>query len=111
MLSTGIQKSEALAYFSERNEEEIIHQPKIFQYETLKNGAQVDQRNCLVCFFAIKKECAIRDTLFKRIVCYFFSLRYCAYSISVLAVLSRLSISEMTSPSTSVHMVKTFPIV
>lgn len=111
MLSADIQKSEALAYFSERNEEEIIHQPEIFQYETLKNGAQADQRNCLVCFFAIKKSAPQNDALLKRIVCYFFSLRYCAYSISVLAVLSRLSISEITSPSTSVHTVKTFPIV
>lgn len=64
MLSADIQKSEALAYFSERNEEEITHQPKIFQYETLKNGAQADSAELLGSFFCNKKECAIRDTLF-----------------------------------------------
>lgn len=36
LLSADIQKSEALAYFSGRNEEEIICQPKTFQCETLK---------------------------------------------------------------------------
>ena len=51
MLSADIQKSEALAYFSERNEEEIMHQPKIFQYETLKNGAQADSAELLGSFF------------------------------------------------------------
>lgn len=55
MLSADIQKSEALAYFSERNEEEIIHQPKIFQYEALKNSAQADSVELLGPFFVIKK--------------------------------------------------------
>ena len=36
LLSADIQKSEALAYFSGRNEEEIVCQPKTFQCETLK---------------------------------------------------------------------------
>lgn len=50
MLSTDIQKSDALAYFSERNEAEIICQPKIFQYETLKNSAQADSTELLSLF-------------------------------------------------------------
>ena len=53
MLSTDIQKSEALVYFSERNEEETIHQPKILQYETLKNSAQADSAELLDPFFVI----------------------------------------------------------
>lgn len=54
MLSTDIQKSEALVYFSERNEEETIHQPKILQYETLKNSAQADSAELLDPFFVIE---------------------------------------------------------